>query len=215
MDNTENFPTPMGPTTTSKPALFSDNRNVLIMLLSLLLLLSVLGVTFINTLFDVVKRGVGVLVSFFGSILGTVFYASGDILNTTTNTVADVAKTSIDLGSGAINDVGNLMKSGVTGDQPPAVPIAPVVVHTAGPTPMVTGAPADLDQAITAATTPPSRMPIEPEPTPPENPIHQPQNSWCFIGAVDGNRTCLKIDPRVEQCASGKIFPSSQLCANP
>ena len=142
MDNTENFPTPVGPATTSKPALFSDNRNVLIMLLSLLLLLSVLGVTFINTLFDIVKRGVGVLVSFFGSILGTVFYASGDILNTTTNTVADVAKTSIDLGSGAINDVGNLMKSGVTGDQPPMVPIAPVVVHTAGPTPMVTGAPA-------------------------------------------------------------------------
>jgi hypothetical protein len=206
-----------GTNTDKMSSLFSDNRNWLIMVLSILLLLSVLGVTFINTIFDWLKGVIDIIASFFGSVIGNFLYASGDIINASTNTVADAAKISIDLGSGAINDVGNLMKSGVTGEEVKKIPVSPVVVITP------TTNPTDnhkLDEVIEKATTPPSREhPIEPSPTPPENPIqksHQAsKTAWCLVGKQDGIRSCMEIDPSKEQCVSGEVFNSGKQCINP
>lgn len=193
--------------------IFSDNRNFLIIILSMLLLLSVLGVTFVNTIFDWLRWMINTVVGFFGSVLGNFFYASGDILNASTNTVADVAKTSIDLGSGAINDVGNLMKSGVTGEETKKIPVAPVVVITHTPK-------ANLDEIIEQATTPPAReIPHEPSPTPAENPIQKPiqttKSVWCLIGNRNGERSCMEINPGRESCQSGEIFATGQQCIRP
>jgi hypothetical protein len=198
-------------------SLFSDNRNWLIMFLSILLLLSVLGVTFINTFFDWLKAVIGTIAGFFGSVIGNFFYASGDIINASTNTVADAAKISIDLGSGAINDVGNLMKSGVTGEEIKKIPVSPVVVITPTTKPTDSG---KLDEIIEKATKPPSREhPVEPSPTPPENPIqksHQSnQTAWCLVGNQHGNRSCMEIDPSREQCVSGEVFNTGKKCINP
>ena len=208
---------------------FSDNKNVLIMILSMLLLLSVLGVTFINVIMDWIKHMLNVLANFFGGVFGNIFYSTGDILNATSSSVAQVAKTSIDLGNGAVNDVGNLLKSGVTGDVVAKVQIGPVTLPTtqaAVPTtnPSTTtpasSNPVTLDKMIQDAMYPPTRMPVEPSPTPSENPIQQSiqstnKASWCLIGQSGGKRSCVQIDPTKSQCGSGKIFPSGELCVNP
>ena len=205
---------------------FSDNKNVLIIVLSMLLLLSVLGVTFINVIMDWIKHMLDVLANFFGGVFGNIFYSTGDILNATSSSVAHVAKTSIDLGNGAVNDVGNLLKAGVTGDVVPKMPIGPVVlpttqasVPTTNPstTTPVPSNPVTLDKMIQDAMYPPTRAPMEPSPTPSENPIQQSiqstnKASWCLIGQSGGKRSCVQIDPTKSQCGSGKIFPSGELC---
>jgi len=206
-----------GTNTDKMSSLFSDNRNWLIMVLSILLLLSVLGVTFINTIFDWLKGVIDIIASFFGSVIGNFLYASGDIINASTNTVADAAKISIDLGSGAINDVGNLMKSGVTGEEVKKIPVSPVVVITPTTKPTDSG---KLDEMIEKATTPPSREHIvEPSPTPPDNPIQKTQQAsqiaWCLVGNQGGNRSCMEIDPSREQCVSGEVFTTGKQCINP
>ena len=199
------------------------------MILSMLLLLSVLGVTFINVIMDWIKHMLNVLANFFGGVFGNIFYSTGDILNATSSSVAQVAKTSIDLGNGAVNDVGNLLKSGVTGDVVAKVQIGPVTLPTtqaAVPTtnPSTTtpasSNPVTLDKMIQDAMYPPTRMPVEPSPTPSENPIQQSiqstnKASWCLIGQSGGKRSCVQIDPTKSQCGSGKIFPSGELCVNP
>jgi hypothetical protein len=217
--NMENEPRePFREINTDKNAsLFSDNRNFLIMFLSILLLLSVLGVTFINTFFDWFKVVLTTITGFFGSILGNFFYASGDIINASTNTVADAAKLSIDLGSGAINSVGNLMKSGVTGEEVKKISLSPVTVIT--PTTKPTDSD-KLDEIIENATKPPAREVIhEPSPTPPENPIQKsPQankTAWCLVGNQGGIRSCMEIDPSRESCVSGEVFTSGKKCINP
>lgn len=217
---------------------FSDNRNVLIILLSMLLLLSVLGVTFINVIMDWIKQILNVLSGFFGGVFGNIFYSTGDILNATSSSVANVAKTSIDLGNGAVNDVGNLLKAGVTGNVVPKIPVGPLVlpttqavIYTTNPSvpsttvpsttvpPSTTTPPVTLDKMIQDAMYPPTRAPIEPSPTPSENPIQQSiqsnKASWCLIGQSGGKRSCVQIDPTKSQCGSGKIFPSGELCVNP
>jgi hypothetical protein len=78
--------------------LFSDNRNVLIFVLAVLLLISILGLHFLDGIYDFIRH-----------LIGDVFYASGQLVTSSSNLVADATKTTIDLGSGAINDVGRLM----------------------------------------------------------------------------------------------------------
>ena len=240
--NQDSFGPREGPPNTS--TFFSDNKNVLIILLSGLLLLSVLGVTFINVIMDWIKHILNVLAGFFGGVFGNIFYSTGDILNATSSSVANVAKTTIDLGNGAVNDVGNLLKSGVTGDAAPKIQVGPIALpttqasvhstvpsHTTNPSvpstvpsvpsvPSTTTRPVTLDKMIQDAMYPPTRMPVEPSPTPSENPIQQSiqstnKASWCLIGQSGGKRSCVQIDPTKSQCGSGKIFPSGELCVNP
>ena len=177
MDSTQDsFGPREGPPNTS--TFFSDNKNVLIILLSMLLLLSVLGVTFINVIMDWIKQMLTVLANFFGGVFGNIFYSTGDILNATSTSVAQVAKTTIDLGNGAVNDVGNLLKSGVTGDAAPKIQVGPIALPTtqaamittspSTSTPSVTSAPTrpvTLDKMIQDAMYPPTRAPMEPSPT--------------------------------------------------
>ena len=227
--NQDSFGPREGPPNTS--TFFSDNKNVLIILLSGLLLLSVLGVTFINVIMDWIKQILNVLAGFFGGVFGNIFYSTGDILNATSSSVANVAKTTIDLGNGAVNDVGNLLKSGVTGDAAPKIQVGPIALPTTQASvpstvpsvpsvPFTTTRPVTLDKMIQDAMYPPTRAPVEPSPTPSENPIQQSiqstnKASWCLIGQSGGKRSCVQIDPTKSQCGSGKIFPSGELCVNP
>jgi len=108
--------------------IFSDNKDVLIILLSALLLLSILGVHFFHVILEAIENVVDRVLVLLGHVLAGVSYSTGEILNVSADTVSDVAKVTIDLGNGAINDVGDVLKSGGSGTviQPP-VPIHHVI----------------------------------------------------------------------------------------
>lgn len=188
-------------------SLFSDNRNVIIIILSTLLILSILGVTFMNTLFDAIKTVLGYVVGFFETVFGTALYSTGEIVNATSNTVADVAKTSIDLGNGAVQDIGNLMKRGATGTNAEKIGVAPIPVIpiTTTPTPTLGDIPPN-----------PTTLPPEPQPTAPENPIQStPKAAWCYVGSINGARNCIQVNPEKQACQSGRLFSSANICVNP
>ena len=190
--------------------LFSDNRNVLIIILSTLLILSVLGVAFMNTIFDGLRRFLNLTVGFFSAVIGNAMYSTGDIINATSNGVSEVAKTSISLGNGAVNDTGDLLKTGATGTKPQPVtiptPIPILIKVTEGPT-----------TSPTLSDSPPTpSLPPEPEPTPSDNPIHQaPKTAWCYVGKVNGARNCIQVNPDKQACQSGRLFSSANICVDP
>ena len=48
-----------------------------------------------------------------------------------------------------------------------------------------------------------------------ESNIQQKKSSgYCYIGSDRGYRTCVKME-RNDTCASGKVFPSKDICVNP
>jgi len=44
--------------------------------------------------------------------------------------------------------------------------------------------------------------------------INSRESGWCFIGEEQGNRTCTNVGMN-DQCMSGDIFPSNEICINP
>lgn len=91
--------------------LFSDHKNVLIGILAVLLILSIIGVQFFHVIVDVVENIVDKVIVLFGKLMSGVSYNTGEILNTSSNIAFGAAKTTLDLGDGAIHDIGNVLKS--------------------------------------------------------------------------------------------------------
>lgn len=85
-------------------------KTVVIFILMVLLILVTLGVNVLGSMFARVETVLIMLYQFLISILSSISYNTGDILNAASNTVADTAKVSIDVANGAFNDVGNLLK---------------------------------------------------------------------------------------------------------
>lgn len=89
--------------------IFSDNRNIVIFVLLLLLLMGFSRINFVDSVggffYDVLLN----LYNFISDFIYSLIYSIGDILNGTSSTVATASKTTIDLGDGAIQDIGNLM----------------------------------------------------------------------------------------------------------
>ena len=88
---------------------FSDNRNITILILALLLLLTFSRIEFVQWIATFLLNLISFLYRFISDVLYTLINSIGEILNGTSNTITSVSKTSLDLGNGALNDVGNLM----------------------------------------------------------------------------------------------------------
>lgn len=93
----------------SAKGLFSDNRNVLIAVLCILLLLSFSRIDLIQNMAMILFNIVTILYNILADLVYMLTYSIGEILNASSNTVTTISKTSLDLGNGAINNVGNLL----------------------------------------------------------------------------------------------------------
>ena len=171
--------------------LFSNNKNLLIILLVVLLVISALGVNWLNTGFRWLTSLVELVVTFTSRIVGTFLYSTGEIVNVSSNSVADASKFTIDLGNGAVNDIGNLLKNvGKSNEQQSDT---------------------RLDIKLNTPPAPsPSRIPEDPKPTPAI--ATSSKQTWCLVGDTAGARSCVKIDPAKDQCVSGKTFASQEEC---
>ena len=154
-----------------------------------LLIITTLGANIINPLINITQSSINVIINIIKNILGSVLHNTGEILNASTGVVSNTAKTTIDLGAGAIVDAGNLLKS--AGSETP-ISIDKVINKSSGP-------------------------PVEPNPTPSENSVQQSiqsgnKSSWCLVGNYSGRNSCVEIDNNLDKCMSEKIFPSKELC---
>jgi len=179
--------------------LFS-NKNIVIILLVVLLILSILGINILTLLGSVLEW----LTNLFGpviiSILSFFGYTTGSVIVKTSDIVGDVSKGGIDLATGAVDDIGNLLKN-------------------ASESTVDNKFKSSLDTALnTSPSNLPSSPPKEPEPTPASNPVQNPisasKTSWCLVGEYQEKRGCIEISES-DKCLSGQIYPNRELCLNP
>ena len=94
--------------------IFSNKKDLVIFILGILLLLSITGLYYIRELGEWLGKIIRRIYLFFYSLFATLFFSTGQIINASSNVVADAATLTVDIGNGAVNDVGNLLK-GETG----------------------------------------------------------------------------------------------------
>jgi hypothetical protein len=193
----------------SNGSLFS-NKNFLIIVLIILLVLSFLGINLVivaGNLIQIIVQYLGPFINQLFSLFGN---TTGLIINTSTDIVTDTAKTGIDIAGGTFHDVGNLLQNS---SQP--VNIASPLQIVTHPTQISSSEnKAKLDKSINNS----DNKHHEPKPDTSENPIQNPitsgKTNWCLVGEYQGRRGCIEISEH-DKCLSGQVFPDQKACLNP
>jgi hypothetical protein len=181
---------------TSSSELFSS-KNIVIIILGLLLILSVLGINILTILGNIIEW----LTTLFGPVIKSILsffgYTTGSVIVKTSDVVGDVTKGGIDLATGAVENVGNLLKDASVSTVDNKYKVS-------------------LDTALN--TSPPTIPPPEPTPTPSSNPVQNSISSskvnWCLVGEYQEKRGCIEINES-DKCLSGQIYPNKEVCLNP
>lgn len=165
-------------------------QNIIIIILSILLIFSFLGISLLDIFSNIIKA----ITRFFGPIVGNflslIGYTTGTVLNASADVVSDTSKLAIDIAEGSIQEIGNLMiKASKQGTNSSTL---------------------SNDLALKTNPDVPTR-------DSPENPIQKPisssKSNWCLVGEFDGKRSCVEMKD-YEKCMSGKIFESKEKCVN-
>ena len=178
------------------------NKNFLIVSLLVLLIFSLLGINILS-LFGSVFQLVGNL---FQSIVNLVKplilrilslfgYTTGAVINTTADIVGETTKTGIDVASGAVQSVGNLLKDGSKN-----------LIDK--------NSKKHFDNALNLSTIKTSIPDADNTNSNIQTAIGADKASWCLVGEHQGRRGCVEIDQDTK-CMSGQIFPSQHQCLNP
>jgi hypothetical protein len=179
-----------------------DGKNMLIIALVLILVISFLGINLLSITGNVFQRISDALGPPIVNLFAFFGYTTGSVINKTADVVGGTAKTGIDIAQGTVYDVGNLIKDASTGvDNRAKVNLDNAINSSSRITPL------DL-----------SRPPKEPEATHAENPIQKSissgKSSWCLVGEYKEKRGCIEIGEH-DKCLSGQVFPSQKMCLNP
>jgi hypothetical protein len=156
-----------------------------------ILLLSLLGVNILNLFGNMVESVTEIFRPVVSKALANLGYASGTLLDRSSDIVADASKTGIDILHGTVDSVGDLL------------------IKASGQ-----GAGQVLDIKINQ---PPTIASNQPEPNSTTNPIQNnssAKSQWCLVGEYNGTRGCISVGDQ-DKCLSGQVFPSQQQCLNP
>lgn len=170
-----------------------DFKTILILFLFSFLLLVLVGINIFTILGNSVKN--------FMKALG---YSTGTVINTSADTVSDVAKASIDIAEGSVQNIGNLLISS-SGE--------PVPVEEAEKE-KEKEKPKSLEETVQKNTVKPSEPNPDNSSNPIQNPISSDKSSWCLVGEYQNKRGCVPITES-DKCLSGQIFPNQAMCLNP
>jgi hypothetical protein len=167
-------------------------KNLLIIVLLVVLVLSLLGINIFTIFGNALQNFINIFNPIVSKGLSELGYASGTVLDKTSDIVADTSKTGIDILHGTVDSVGDLL------------------LKASGK-----GAGSELDNRINQ---PPTIAPKQPEPNQTTNPIQSSTSSsksnWCLVGEYNGTRGCISVSDQ-DKCLSGQVFPNQQMCLNP
>lgn len=178
------------PVTISSGSGIDWSKNTLIILLVSILLLSLLGVNILNLFGNMVESVTEIFRPVVSKALSDLGYASGTLLDRSTDVVSDASKTGIDIIHGTVDSVGDLL------------------IKASGQGPGQT-LDININQPPTIAANPP-------EPNSTTNPIqnNSAKSQWCLVGEYNGTRGCINVTDQ-DKCLSGQVFPNHQQCLNP
>jgi hypothetical protein len=169
-------------------------KNVIIIVLTVILILSLLGIN----IFIIFGNGLQKLIDIFNPVvskaLSDLGYASGTVIDKSSDVLADASKVGIDIAHGTLDSVGELL------------------IKASGQAP---GTGKNIDIAINQ---PPTVAPNQPNPDASTSPIQSAasssKNQWCLVGEYNGARGCVSVTEQ-DKCMSGQVFPTQQMCLNP
>jgi len=171
---------------------FADNRNIIIAILSILVILAILDVNLFLIIGSFIQLLSDIFMPFIRQILSLFGYASGTILNKTAGLASDTAKLTIDVAEGTVQSVGGLLQKASVG-----------------------GLTQDMKKSFN------SNFDANIKDVPPSsttNPIHSKSSSkrsgFCYIGEFQGRRNCIELS-QGQQCMSQQVFPTQKMCLNP
>jgi len=178
------------------------NKNLLIVLLVFLLIFSLLGINILHFLGNLLQM----LGNFFQSIvnifkplivqiLSLFGYTAGAVINTTADVVSLTAKTGIDIASGSVQSVGNILKDSSRDALDPV-------------------SKSHFDKALNISNIKAGMPDTDASTSNIQTSIASGKTHWCLAGDYQGRRGCVEID-KDTKCMSGQIFPSQHKCLNP
>ena len=172
---------------------FYSPKNVVIMVLSVLLLFSFLGINILDILSNFIKLIIRLFGPIVSELLGLLGYTTGTVINTSADVAADAAKGAIDIAEGTIQNVGDLMIKASKDD-------------------INLTSKSSLDNVLSMETVNNVDMDIS------ENPIQKPISSnkinWCLVGEYKNKRKCIDVQDS-DKCMSGQVFPNLETCLQP
>jgi hypothetical protein len=185
--------TPPPPVVSESKSIFFSNNNIIIILCAIIILMLV------NTNITIMLRNLlNIVYNFFIQILQMFGYVTGNVIITTADVAADVARTGVDISEGTLQSVGRILANNhsVFEKQPSFKK--------------------SLDEVVNTSNQPETQSIPEPDSSanPIQNPISADKSSWCLVGDYKGSRGCVEIG-EYDKCLSGQIFPSQRLCLNP
>ena len=165
-----------------------NNKNYIIIILTVLLILSLLGVNLFIVVGNVIQVIVNIFKPLFYQILAILGYTTGTLINKTADITSDVARVGVDIAEGTVQSVGNLLKDASKN----AVNVKKKK---------------ELDIVISEPKADTTESPIQ-------NNISTGKTSWCLVGEQNGRRGCVEVND-ASKCMSGQLFPNAEMCLNP
>lgn len=172
-----------------------SNKNLIIFLLVLIILVPLLGFFFNFTYFSILE------------LLG---YVTGDAIEKSSNALSDTAKFGIDILNGTVHDVSDIVNQtsdSISDASKFVVDIANGTVNDVGS--LMTG-----DNNTTQNENFEKYL-KEPEPDNSysiiQTPISSNNMNWCLVGEMAGRRSCVSVNEQTK-CISGQVFPNQYAC---
>jgi hypothetical protein len=204
---------------------FFGNNNFVIILLVILLVFPAIGMmimSFLGNTYKEITEKTNPVISNFLKLFG---YSAGTVINTSADVAGDVAKVGVDILEGSVHNVGNLVQ-GKTGDYPTDKTFFNNNNNSNNMDPKTLDSTIEkkVDTAIskklgnTVANSNRYKNPADVSPDHSsgtiQNPISSGKAGWCLTGEYQNKRGCLSVSES-DQCLSGQIFPSKEMCLNP
>jgi hypothetical protein len=196
----ENIQKPITPSTTEPTVVTGDmnmfsGKNMVIVVLTVLLVLSFLGINMLAYMGNMLQTISNIFGPLFTQILSIFGYTAGTVIDKSTGIVTDVAKSGIDLTGDTIQSAAGLLKDASRGQ------VDATAVN-------------QLDRSINSSK-PGTNQPVPDASVDPiQKPITAGKVNWCLVGEYQGKRGCIEVNDD-SKCMSGQVFPTQNLCLNP
>ena len=176
-----------------------NNKNFIIILLLILLILSFLGINILAIFGNFIQTIVNIFGPLVTQILSVFGYTAGTLIDKSAEVVTNSAKTGIDIAGDTVGSIGDLIKDASR----------PGVDDKAKQ---------QLDQSINLSKISEKPTTKQPEADSSTNPIQKPITSnkagWCLVGEYEGRRGCIQVGQE-DKCLSGQVYPNQKMCLNP
>ena len=194
-----------------------DTKDFVILLLIIVVILSVLGINIFYLIGYVFQFIFGYLLKPLLSMFG---YASGNLINTTSDLASNTGHFGIDLADGTAHDIGNLLLAASDKRDIPTLPPAmktypQAILGAIGKTLDIHSTPVNNNlhaSPVTEVSTPTIHTPsADTTESPIQNPISSGKSQWCLVGEYQQRTGCIEIND-ISKCMSGQLFPTQQAC---